>query len=293
MHTLKLGKKKQKEFKSLILMLKVMHLVVGTPLAVHRITGLQATSSCKKTMQIQRLAIEILREVIEEEQNNKLAIGVPQEGKRHTLLSQPCVEENTCLLSKPCVEENMCLLSKSCVEESTCDLLKDGFSYKQQCELQAEEVLEIYESDDIAYETLLESEGEEHEDLFCALVEETKMSHPTYQDMMGHENIAFTSHKIEESNHACTIDQEDMYYPLKYHNFDEDQSSMHGDEDQSGRQGDEDLGDCKLSSGNMEGEDVLLESSYFLPNTIINWMSSYVFCCFSTTNTIESSHMMN
>jgi len=216
-----------------------------------------------------RLAIEVLREVIEEEQNMKLAIGVPKEGKRHTLLSQPCVEENTCLLSKPCVEE------------STCDLLKDGFPYIQQCELQAEEVLEIYEPDDIAYETFLESEGEEHEDLFCALVEETKMSHPTYQDMMGPENIVFTSHEIEESNHTSTIDQEDMYHPPKYHNFDEVQSNMQGNEDQSGMQGDEDFGDCKLSSGNVDGEDVLLESNYYLPNTFINWMSEYVFSCFS------------
>ena len=201
MQTLKLGKKKQRKFNSLKLMLKVMHLVVGTPLAVHRITSLQATSSCKKTMQIQRLAIEILREVIEEEQNM----------------------------------------------------------------------------------TLLESEGEEHEDLFCALVEETKMSHPTYQDMMGPENIVFTSHEIEESNNASTIDQEDMYHPLKYHNFDEDQNIMNGDEDQSGMQGDEDLGGCKLSFGNTEGEDVLLESSYSLYNTIIKWMSNYVYSCFSTT----------
>lgn len=255
LETMTLGKEEQQELNSLKLMLKVMHLAVKVPTVVPRITSLQATTSCKQ--RFQKCAAEVLEEAFQEEQNTKLekfGIGAPKEGEKRTLLSEPCVEQ--------------CMF----------DLPKDECPYMQHCALQVEEVSEIQVADNIANEARIESEGEEDERPFGALVLETRLLHSTGQDVIEPENTnVVLGHEIEESNHVFTIDQVHMNFQVEHQGSDEGHSDIPDLEDFDVYK--------TLLSDDMEDivEDVPLKYNHSLVEKICTWISKYTCGCFGTS----------
>ena len=275
LQALTLAKKKQSKLKRLKLILKVMHLVAQTPSAVqdHRITSFQAASSCEQWQKIQRSAQGVLKMAVKE------------------------------------IQQLQTLLSEKCREQVICDSTKN-VPPKQQYEVQVEEVLEIHVSDEIfADEPPLESGGDEMP--LSGLQDAMEPENITLSSGGKIEggNCVYRVDR-EEYMYFQVEDQSDRPEVELFQNSDDDQGDLsdivdsfqglygnqsdnlpdlesfqglYGEQSEM-LQGDEVVGVCKVMqvwvSEDMEAEDVFLQPSSSLAETVFIWISSFMYRCF-------------